>query len=99
MARFDLYRNPEGGGYLLDIQADLLSQLNTRAVVPLLPPDSAPSPARRLNPIFQIGTDEVVMATQFIAAIPRSFLREPIGNLALYRNDIVNALDMLMQGF
>jgi toxin CcdB len=34
MARFDVYRNPAGAGCLLDIQADLLSHLNTRVVVP-----------------------------------------------------------------
>ena len=34
MARFDIYPNPVGAGYLLDIQADLLSGLNTRVVVP-----------------------------------------------------------------
>ncbi|CAM5429606.1 hypothetical protein TMEC54S_03045 [Thauera mechernichensis] len=38
MARFDVYRNSAGEGFLLDVQADLLSHLNTRVVVPLLPP-------------------------------------------------------------
>ena len=42
MARFDVYRNPEGSGYLLDVQADLLSDLNTRVVVPLIPAELAP---------------------------------------------------------
>ena len=37
MARFDVYRNSAGEGFLLDVQADLLSYLNTRVVVPLLP--------------------------------------------------------------
>ncbi|QHI97971.1 hypothetical protein GT347_08170 [Xylophilus rhododendri] len=51
MARFHVYRNAEGQGYLLDIQADLLGHLNTSVVVPLLPLPFAPSPARMLNPI------------------------------------------------
>ncbi|MBS1183360.1 MAG: plasmid maintenance protein CcdB, partial [Proteobacteria bacterium] len=37
MARFDVFPNPGGSGYLLDVQADLLDGLNTRIVVPLLP--------------------------------------------------------------
>jgi toxin CcdB len=99
MARFDVYRNPDGGGYLLDVQANLLSDLNTRIVVPLLPPDEAPRPARRLNPQFRIGEDEVVMMTQFIAAVPSAILRAPVGTLSNRHTDIVNAVDFLMQGF
>lgn len=34
MARFDVYKNAGGSGYLLDVQADLLNHLNTRIVVP-----------------------------------------------------------------
>jgi toxin CcdB len=99
MARFDVYRNPDGAGYLLNIQADLLSHLNTRAVVPLLPPDEAPNPARRLNPEFEIGGEKIVMVTQFIAAVPTSYLQITITNLAHRNDEIVNALDMLITGF
>jgi toxin CcdB len=52
MARFDIFKNEGEVGYLLDVQSDLLSGLNTRVVVPLLPKSSAPSPAQRLNPVF-----------------------------------------------
>ncbi|MGX9573154.1 CcdB family protein [Mesorhizobium sp. f-mel] len=38
MARYDFYRRAEGDGYLLDVQADLLKSLNTRVVIPLMPP-------------------------------------------------------------
>lgn len=44
MARYDLHANPDGPGYLLDVQADLLAGLNTRIVVPLMPQDAAPEP-------------------------------------------------------
>jgi hypothetical protein len=33
----------KSGGYVLDCQADLLSDLNTRFVVPLLPESKAPT--------------------------------------------------------
>lgn len=52
MAKFDVYARPNGAGYLLDCQADLLSDLSTRFVIPLLPLDEAPTPAARLNPVF-----------------------------------------------
>ena len=70
MARFDIFENEGGSGYLLDIQSDILSGLNTRVVVPLLPKSSAPSPAQRLNPVFSIEGQALVMATQFMAAVP-----------------------------
>ncbi len=55
MARFDVYPYQGGQGLLLDVQADLLEHLNTRVVVPLLPMDLTPKPARRLNPVFEIN--------------------------------------------
>jgi toxin CcdB len=99
MARFDVYRNPDGEGYLLDVQASLLVHLNTRVVVPLMPPSDAPKPARRLNPRFRIGAAEVVMATQFLSAVPVSFLREPVATLDAHHDEIVDAIDLLLQGF
>ena len=99
MARFDVYANPSGLGHVLDIQADILSDLNTRTVVPLLPLAQAPTPAKRLNPIFEIGTTPHVMVTQFMAAVPRGVLGNPITNLARHDTDIANAIDMLLIGF
>jgi toxin CcdB len=99
MARFDLYEGPGGAGYLLDLQADLLSGLNTRIVAPLLPLAQAPKPARRLNPVFDIAGERVVMLTQFMAAVPVSELPRRFGSLAEQRDDIMNALDMIFIGF
>jgi len=39
MARYDLYPNPFGRGYLLDVQSDLLDELATRVVIPVMPLD------------------------------------------------------------
>jgi toxin CcdB len=98
MARFDIYGNPSGG-YLLDLQADLLSGLNTRVVAPLMPPAEAPLPARRLNPTFEIGGERFVMVTQFMAAVPSAELRRSVASLAHERDAIMNALDMIFSGF
>ena len=99
MARLDVYPNPDGVGWLADVQADLLSELNTRVVVPLLPQSVAPAPARTLNPCFDVGGETVVMATQFMAAVPAAILRDPITSLRSHRDEITAALDFLMQGF
>ncbi|MCH8499891.1 MAG: CcdB family protein [Marinobacter sp.] len=99
MARFDIFENEGGGGYLLDVQSDLLSGLNTRVVVPLLPQSSAPFPAQRLNPVFSIEGQGLVMATQYMAAVPEGELRSRVGSLAEQQNEISAALDMLFLGF
>lgn len=99
MARFDVYARPGGAGYVLDVQADALSALNTRIVVPLLPMPDAPEPAKRLNPVFEIGSEPHVMVTQFMAAIPRALLRSPVSNLAERDSEIMAALDMVLVGF
>lgn len=99
MARFDIFRNDGGPGYLLDVQSDLLSGLNTRVVVPLLPKSSAPSPAQGLNPLFDVDGEEVLTATQYMAAVPESELRVGVGNLSERQHEISAALDMLFLGF
>src|SRR5688572_14480417 len=98
MARFDVYQRPDGGGYLLDCQADLLSDLMTRFVVPLLPPDAAPKPAARLNPLLAVRGEPHVMVTQFAAAVLRSELGEHVDSRRDDAERIVGALDLLITG-
>ena len=99
MAQFDVYIGPEGTDYLLDVQADLLGPLNTRVVVPLLRQENAPEPAQYLNPMFTIKDYDIVMVTQFLAAVPASILVHPVANLSNHFAEISNALDMIFQGF
>ena len=99
MAKYEVYPNFDSSGYLLDVQADLLTDLNTRIVVPLMPLDKAPKPAKRLNPVFEIEGKQVMMATQFLAAVPARILKTPAGNLASCIDEISNALDMVFVGF
>jgi toxin CcdB len=99
MARFDVFREREGSGYLLDVQNDFLEHLNVRVVVPLMLPNIAPKPAHRLNPIFEVEALKYVMVTQYIAAIPVNELGALAANLRTHDYTITEALDMLFQGF
>ncbi|MFP4004454.1 MAG: CcdB family protein [Alphaproteobacteria bacterium] len=99
MSRFDVYVNPEGSGWLIDIQTDLLEGLDTRVVVPLLKLDEVPPPTKRLHPVFELSGERVVMATQLMAAVPASVLAAPLTNLSAYRDEITAALDLLFLGF
>lgn len=99
MAKYDVYPNPDGAGYLLDVQSDLLDALNTRVVVPLMTKSDAPKPAEYLNPIFKVDSEEVVMVTQFLAAVPARILKAPVATLDVAHDQITRAIDMLHQGF
>lgn len=99
MSRFSVYPNPSGHGYLIDVQADLMAHFNTRVVVPLLPLDMAPKAAKTLNPLFDIDGKLYLMATQYIAAVPVSQLKNTAFNASNRHDEIVAAIDLLLQGF
>jgi toxin CcdB len=96
MARFDVYQT--AGALLLDCQADFLGHLDTRFVAPLLPADQVPR-ADRLNPVFELGGNPFVMATQLASAVPSRELRNPVASLADQHDVILNAFDMLLTGY
>jgi toxin CcdB len=99
MARFDVYSEAGSDAYLLDCQADVLSTLSTRFVVPLLPSEQGPLPIGRLNPSFRIEGRDVVMYTQFAASVPHRELGDPVASLAADDRTIINALDVLLTGY
>ncbi|NMM45776.1 plasmid maintenance protein CcdB [Rhodospirillaceae bacterium KN72] len=99
MAQYDIYRMPGGAGYLLNVQSDLLEGMATRVVVPLMPRDTAPPAADRLNPVFTIGGEDLVLVTQNLAAVPLSILGKAIGGLDAEADAVRNALDMVFVGF
>lgn len=98
MARFDVYANRSGAGYLLDVQADLITSLNTRVVVPLIPLDDAPATARQLNPVLVVQGAKVSMVTQFMAAVPASELTVPVATLNGDSDAILAAIDFCIKG-
>ncbi len=98
MAHFDVHAGQSDRVFLLDCQADLLSHLNTRLVVPLMAPDYAPKPAGRLNPLFEIDGKPYVMVTQYAAAVELSELGPVVASLGGKDREIMNALDVLISG-
>lgn len=94
MAQFDVHRL--GSGLALDCQSDLLAHLNRRIVVPLIPREQAPAPARRFDPVFAIDGVDHVMATQFTSAVERRELGNVVASLAEQSFEIVDALDVLV---
>jgi toxin CcdB len=104
MAQFDVYENPnektqEEIPYLLDLQSDLLDDLATRVVAPLIKSQSIVKPILHLNPCFEIEGVAVVLSTAELAGVPKGALGAKMGSLKEYRGEIIAALDFLITGF
>jgi toxin CcdB len=104
MPQFELYRNPSEATqqtypYLLDIQSDLLDQLRTTVVIPLMPQRLAVTLAMsRLNPVLSIDEEDFILLTQNLSGVSRSALGERVGDLMQHRSEIVAAVDFLLSG-
>jgi len=103
MAQFDVYENPNPASrgsipYLLDVQTDLLDNLATRVVVPLVASAAMPKPGRQLNPAFRIGDKTFLMSTAEIAGVSVKSLGKKVCSIKEHRNEIVAALDFLITG-
>ena len=104
MAQFDVYENPNEETnqtipYLLDLQADLLDNLATRVVAPLVAAAMMGGAVKHLNPRFKIKDNVVFMSTAELAGVRISALGERVGSLSEQRNEIIAALDFLFTGF
>ena len=104
MAQFDVYDNPnpetkQAIPYLLDVQADLLDNLTTRVVVPLITLSAMGKAAKHLNPQFKINQTTVFMSTAELAGVNLHVLGEKVCSLKEQRNEIIAAIDFLFTGF
>jgi toxin CcdB len=105
MPRFDVYPNPEGRSqnvpYLIDVQSDLLSDLDSRVVIPLrsLSSFAAVKLPSRLIPTLTVLGDPFLLETPKMAAVPSRVLREPVASLQAENAIITAALDFLFQGY
>ena len=104
MAQFDVFENQNLNTqkeipYLLDVQANLLDDLATHVVVPLVRASVMGKAAKHLNPEFKINRTKVIMSTAEIAGVPVSILGNKIESLAERRSEIITALDFLFIGF
>jgi toxin CcdB len=104
MGQFDVYENPNAETnqiipFLLDVQNDLLDNLSTRVVVPLIKAAAAGKAIKQLNPEFNIEQFTVFMSTAELAGIPVRYLGRRVASLQDRRDEIFGALDFLFTGF
>ncbi len=81
------------------MQADHLSALATRVIVPLRKHSSTALAAADLCPVFDIAGTRVFADTANIASFPRALLKQPVANLRDQRLVIEDALDFLFTSF
>ena len=104
MAQFDVYRNPNPDTrdtipYLLDVQADILANLSTRVVVPLITAPAFGRPAKLLNPALNVEGTTVYMSTAELAGVSVRTVGDKVASLGESREAIIAALDFLFTGF
>lgn len=101
MAQFDVYENlneksKQNIPYLLDIQNDVLKNLNTKVVIPLIITNKA---INFLNPRFTINQIDVILSTAELASISVENLGNKVCSLKDKREEIIGAVDFLVTGF
>ena len=85
--------------FLLDVQAELLADLETRVVIPLASAVLySEKVLTQLTPIVQFEGGDYVLVTPQMAGVARRELGPKIGNLAEARHDVIAALDFLLTG-
>ncbi len=101
MAQFDVFRHAKSKRYpyLLDLQADLLRDLATRIVAPLMPlARMRGKPISRLNPVVAVNGERYVIVFQELAAFPTSELHDAVASLRARRGELIAAVDLLFTG-
>jgi toxin CcdB len=104
MPQFSVHKNKNPKSktaypYLVDVQSDLLSELNTRVVIPLAKLAALRKrPIRDLTPVVEVDGGKYLLLTPQLAGISANELGAAIGNVTAHRDDIVAALDFLITG-
>ncbi|KQN31513.1 hypothetical protein ASF00_01520 [Sphingomonas sp. Leaf34] len=96
MAQFDVYRI-RGNVLAIDCQSDLLSDLQTRFVVPLRPTEAVIF--KRLTPSFTINGEVLTMVTTLARAVDVRDIEDTVATLEAAQFEIKAALDMLISGY
>ncbi len=104
MSQFTLYKNKDKSSkktypYFVDVQNNLLSNLNSRMVIPLTSSKKVNEKiAQKLCPVISINGEKFVLVTNQMTTVPKSILKSEVDSVEQYRYQIINAIDMLISG-
>jgi toxin CcdB len=104
VAQFDIYENTNRSTktlypYLLEIQADLLSELHTTVVIPLAPATgSLVTPLKGLHPTLEIEEELYLAITTLIAGVDRRSLGKKTSSIKEAHDRIISSIDLMITG-
>jgi toxin CcdB len=104
MPQFSLYKNQDkrtkdSYPYFVDVQNSLLSDLNSRLVIPFTGHQALnKTDVERLCPVIPIQGEKFVLLTHQMTSVPVAILSEEAMTLEDYRFEILDAIDMLITG-
>jgi toxin CcdB len=85
---------------LVDVQAELLTELETRVVIPLVKGAAfSDFPLGLLMPTVELEGESYLLVTPQLAGVSRWDLGPHTGSVAMHSRGISTALDMLLRGF
>lgn len=101
MAQFEVYKNSniktnKKVPYLLDIQNDILSSLNTRVVIPLSIDSTS---LKGLTKEFIVENKKVYLMTSQMGTVYKNELTVKVTSLEDKKEEIKNSIDFLIYGF
>ena len=104
MAQWDVYANPDSGSrgavpFLVDLQSDLLSELDTRLVAPLVSSGiDAHRMPKRLCPAFKVAGKTFILMPHEAGPVDRRVLKRRVESLRAEADRISSAVDAVMAG-
>lgn len=104
MKQFTVYknhsRNRQAYPYFIDVQADMLTHLNTRLVMPLTQKTNTNSQVKALTPVITIEqVDYVVLATMITTTDVKNLQdKDAVMDASHLREQLVSAIDMMILG-
>ena len=105
MGQFQIVENKgrsakQGVPYLLDIQSDAVSILDTRIVAPMRRKEDYPAaPISRVHIILTVENMDYIAFISEMAAVPINLLGDIAGDAGQFRTEIIAAVDFLFTGF
>jgi toxin CcdB len=97
MARLDVRRLTQvrGVALVVEMQAELLIDIKTSIVAPLVPVRQLP-PMVEVNPVMEFDGHDMALRLEQLISIPRGRLGKTVGSLEAHEYQIMRALDRLL---
>jgi toxin CcdB len=104
MSQFDVYVNPSKNTrnafpYIVDIQNPVISDIATRIVIPLgRTKDFKNEKMQGLTPELNYDGERLLLLAPQVSSIPSRLLKNPVGSLSHFRDEIIAAMDLAITG-